>query len=162
MRQSRAGRRLGVVALIASWLALGCNSKVEPGGTGGAGGQGGSGATTTTTGSTTTTTSTGAPECPPDCAAGLTCCDGQCVNLENDFNNCGACKQSCALNDTPFCNQGACADPPCDLVGISCKGDEVCCGEACCAEGELCCWLPSAGGAVLGCAAAENGTCPRQ
>jgi hypothetical protein len=32
---------------------------------------------------------------PLFCDPGLTICSGQCVNLNKDFNNCGACGVSC-------------------------------------------------------------------
>ena len=33
-----------------------------------------------------------------ECAAGLTCCDGTCVNLRNDESNCGRCGFPCPFN----------------------------------------------------------------
>lgn len=42
-----------------------------------------------------------AGECEPDA-----CCDGHCVDLVNDTNNCGECDNVCGQRS--FCNQGVC------------------------------------------------------
>lgn len=48
--------------------------------------------------------------CNNECSDKQTCCDGQCVNTDNDKLNCGACGNSCAdvPNVTPQCSAGRC------------------------------------------------------
>jgi len=43
------------------------------------------------------------------CPMGLTPCDGDCVDLSFDPDNCGACGFSCA---TPYCAAGRCVERP--------------------------------------------------
>ena len=90
-------------------------------------------------------------------ARGLGCCNGSCVNLTNDINNCGTCGTACT-GTNPFCNNGTCGTPPC--TGATCGGGQFCCGGGCCTTGQLCCNVP---GPVTGgpqCATPVNGTCP--
>lgn len=57
---------------------------------------------------------TPAPPAPPPsgCPSGLTACNGQCVNLQNDPNNCGLCGFSCAqFSPNTQCVNGSC---PCN------------------------------------------------
>jgi hypothetical protein len=95
-------------------------------------------------------------ECASPC--GFSCCDGSCVNPDNDINNCGGCGIQCA-GDTPFCDQGVCGAPPCTLVAAACPVGETCCVDQCCGAGELCC---NVHGNLLrtGCYPAVEGTCP--
>lgn len=136
---------------------------------GGATGTGGTSSTSTgstttsgTTGSaTTTSSSTGGGNCA-DCAAnGTTCCGDACRNLTNDILNCGACGHACT-GTHPFCNAGTCQEAPCADPGLACKNG-FCCGQVCCADGQLCCDVagpgPSAGPKCVD-AAANGGTCP--
>ncbi len=44
-------------------------------------------------------------ECAPGCTDGLTACSDQCVDLETDIDNCGACGQNCP---TAICRDGSC------------------------------------------------------
>ena len=56
--------------------------------------------------------------CPPadgpckataDCAKGRSCCDGKCLDTENDKNNCGACGAACDFpNVVRSCKVGRC------------------------------------------------------
>ncbi len=50
-----------------------------------------------------------APRC--DCDAGLTCCDGVCVNLASDARHCGGCAVTCVAPEhgAATCAAGACA-----------------------------------------------------
>jgi hypothetical protein len=77
----------------------------------------------------------GGAACTPDCGIGRACCDGVCVNLTNDPDNCGVCGVRCT-GATGYCD-GHCQSPPCALSG-GC-GTESCCGSSCCAAGQLCC-----------------------
>ncbi|MDP1827994.1 MAG: kelch repeat-containing protein [Archangium sp.] len=44
-----------------------------------------------------------------DCAKGRSCCDGKCLDTENDRNNCGACGAVCEFpNVVPSCKVGRC------------------------------------------------------
>lgn len=91
--------------------------------------------------------------------AGLTCCDGFCVNTANDVLNCGRCGNVCP-GATPYCMGTTCApNPPCTLVGATCPVGETCCGAACCTSGELCCTV-TIGPTVTRCFTPVNGTCP--
>lgn len=80
--------------------------------------------------------------CSDDCeSSGLTCCDGQCINAENDPFNCGGCGIVCAEGE--MCNVGTCA--------------EASCGD--CADGEMCCLIMQ-GPWFVQCTAPDEGTCP--
>jgi hypothetical protein len=48
--------------------------------------------------------------CGTACPTGSTCCSGACTDLSSDANNCGACGNVCA--ETQTCVAGACADTP--------------------------------------------------
>jgi len=98
---------------------------------------------------------TGGGTCGPGC--GFVCCGSECVNIDNDIHNCGACGNVCA-GTTPFCNNGNCEQPPCQ--GVTCAGSATCCETACCNEGELCCNV-NAGASRTACfPATDKGTCP--
>ena len=57
----------------------------------------------------------------------LTCCPDGCVDLRNDFLNCGGCDYECALDED--CQAGVCfrpeCFPECDPRQICCRGDCV-------------------------------------
>ena len=90
-----------------------------------------------------TSTGGGTSGCADDCKkSGFTCCGSICVNLGNDFNNCGGCGIVCN-NNPPFCSGGTCAKPPCS--GQTCSGTKLCCGPSCCDLNELCCEVQSSG-----------------
>jgi hypothetical protein len=57
------------------------------------------------------------------CATGKSCCDGACLDLDDDPTNCGACGRACG--DTEVCRNGLCTDCPGDVY--SC--DNVCCNR---------------------------------
>lgn len=71
------------------------------------------------------------------CPLGLTCCDGRCVNLEYDPNNCLGCLISCG-STAPFCNAGACEARPCH-ASTTCGAYQECCDLECCSAGQVCC-----------------------
>jgi Stigma-specific protein, Stig1 len=83
------------------------------------------------------------------CAAGTTCCNGTCTDLNSDANNCGACGNICPAS-APICNQGTCSGCPtgrtfcypscvdlsvnpynCGTCGLQCAPSEVCAGGLC-------------------------------
>jgi hypothetical protein len=75
-------------------------------------------ASTACTGDDSSATSTtggggeGGNTCPTDtcgqCPAGLSCCNGQCVDILNgDLNNCGVCCKACP-NQYTACTNGEC------------------------------------------------------
>jgi hypothetical protein len=41
------------------------------------------------------------------CKSGKTLCNGSCVNLSKDANNCKMCGNQC-MDPTPFCDMGTC------------------------------------------------------
>jgi hypothetical protein len=87
---------------------------------------------------------------------GLVCCNGKCVNTNNDILNCGQCGNKCA-GTVPFCN-GTCGTPPCSGA---CDAAGNCCYDQCCAPGKLCCNVPGPG-PTMGprCNDPIDGTCP--
>lgn len=54
------------------------------------------------------------------------CCEGACVALADNSDNCGTCGTACS--DGGSCCQGNC-----------CQNGEVCCGDKCCPSGLSCC-----------------------
>lgn len=108
--------RRAVLILV---FAIGCGGKVfvDQPSDGGVGGDG------------------GAPLTGPTCES----CDGLCVDLANDTQNCGACAHDCPLTET--CVAGECSGTPC-FIGAPCSN---CCGDVCCGLEELCCGNSSIG-----------------
>jgi hypothetical protein len=91
------------------------------------------------------------PACAPACAEGQTCCNGTCVNLETDRNNCNACGNVCAGADDGCCD-GTCASlldgTNCGVCGRDCSllGDgEITCSCTKSEEGEIACRGPVLG-----------------
>ena len=126
-----------------------------PVGTGGSG----AGAAAGVSGSAGTAGSGGAT-CAPDCAkAGNTCCNGVCVNTDNDIHNCGTCGTTCDQSPA-FCAMGTCGKPPC-MTTQDCGVGNACCGSACCQTGQLCCDIPGPVSQGVKCVApTDAGTCP--
>jgi hypothetical protein len=124
------------------------------GGGGAAGGHGGAGGASGTDGGAV---------CNVACTVGRMCCNGGCVNPQNDPMNCGGCGNHCEGN-TPLCSAGNCVQPPCSPMAELCAPGSVCCGSACCAPGQLCCESngPVSGGPPS-CFAptAQQSTCPQ-
>jgi hypothetical protein len=92
--------------------------------------------------------------CGHACAAGESCCNGECVDFDSDAGNCGECGNDCVENSglpDASCCAGACCgdrggamrccedrcidvafDPlNCGACGLVCAG-LVCCGSTCC------------------------------
>lgn len=61
------------------------------------------------------------------CPNGNGYCNGNCVNLQTDRNNCGACGNVCTEGGNPTCFGGVCHPCP--------QGYFVCCGGTVCATG---------------------------
>lgn len=76
------------------------------------------------------------------CAAGTNCCAGECVNLQNDPYNCGACGTSCP-GPHPYCS-GTCGPVPCFGAEPPPPGS-FCCGQSACKNGQLCCEVQGPG-----------------
>jgi hypothetical protein len=96
--------------------------------------------------------------CAPGCEAGRACCNGACVNVDNDPFNCGGCGTRCS-GATPYCD-GTCKAAPCSVTG--CTGDS-CCESQCCAAGQLCCKGDGPVGGPISCytPTAAQPTCPQ-
>lgn len=61
-------------------------------------------------------------DCSPGCAAGTTCCSGECVSLETD-SNCGACGKDCSLR---FSGDGTACSCAGDRNGwLDCRGSSL-------------------------------------
>jgi hypothetical protein len=97
------------------------------------------------------------------CNNGFSCCGTECVNLGDDPRNCGHCSTPCS-GATPVCLVGKCVETPCFRVpdAGACPTDGYCCGNLCCAKGQICCFVP----AILElprCVDPETsgGTCPK-
>src|SRR6185295_5926662 len=96
--------------------------------------------------------------CSPACGVGFTCCDGVCVNENNDILNCGVCGKKCE-GTHPYCDLGKCGMPPCE--GVPCAATLFCCGASCCQAGELCCTVPSSLATGAKCTKpTDMGSCP--
>jgi hypothetical protein len=101
-------------------------------------------------------------ECVGACPAGMTACDGRCVDLRSDPDNCGRCDNECQENHGQVCSNGKCAakcastlsnctgacvdeqtDPAnCGACGLACGCDQTCsggvCGSACPGQNGAC------------------------
>jgi hypothetical protein len=74
-----------------------------------------------------------ASTCSVTCTTGTTCCDGRCVHLATDENNCGMCGRRC--DSSSVCGSGTCST--CSLLGAPLglslsicvlAGSDRCCG----------------------------------
>jgi hypothetical protein len=64
----------------------------------------------------------------PACAGTTTCCDGKCVDLKSDPNNCNGCGRVCTAG--AYCCKGNCTPPndnDCAACGDSCSNGNKCC-----------------------------------
>ncbi len=125
------------------WVALAACASGD-GDPGGAGGEG-------------TGTGTGAVSCD----AGTVACDGACVDLDADPNNCGQCGRTCILTDgEAACAAGECALDSCDVGFADCDGELAngCETMVSCQSGDGCTTACDSLG-TLDCADACNPTC---
>ena len=160
-----AGGTTGVAGAIGSGGSTGSAGRTGAAGSAGTGnaGRGGTGGTTGAAGRGGTTggvggTGGGRVPCQTDADCSLfRCCNGVCVNTNNDILNCGGCNKPCAGPD-PYCAAGTCGTPPCS--GTACTAGTLCCGSECCAAGKLCCFL-EVGPGRLQCSDPVLGTCPQ-
>ncbi|MFH2009620.1 MAG: hypothetical protein ABI333_23710 [bacterium] len=60
------------------------------------------------------------------CPAGTLCCDGSCIDIEADDNNCGLCGRVCPEGE--HCLAGWCM---CGSVSGCIEGSEKCCADEC-------------------------------
>ncbi len=66
----------------------------------------------------------------PVCAYGLTKCSGQCVSLDSDWDNCGACGNTCDFTET--CVKGNCIMK---AAGLECPSSHKSCFDDCALTG---------------------------
>jgi hypothetical protein len=125
----------------------GSSGAAGSGTTQGAGGGGGAGTGGAGGGSVCTTT----------CLSGFICCDGACVNPNNDILNCRECGRACS-GPAPFCN-GTCGTAPCSRA--PCPDQTICCSDQCCGAGQLCCNVPGPVDTGPRCTDPVGGTCPK-
>jgi hypothetical protein len=92
--------------------------------------------------------------CRVSCGAGLSCCQGSCVDLRDDIHNCGACGVACG-GAHPYCTAVRCTQAPCANPQLACLVG-FCCGSSCCGRGQLCC---DVGGPTC-VDPSDGGTCP--
>jgi hypothetical protein len=88
------------------------------------------------------------------CPTGQTNCNGTCVDLDSDAQNCGSCGRSCNANEA--CSTGVCcpggqtscggtcldlnSDPQnCGSCGNACNANEACSAGTCCPGGQTGC-----------------------
>ncbi|HET8939745.1 MAG TPA: hypothetical protein VFN67_40175 [Polyangiales bacterium] len=83
--------------------------------------------------------------CNPACGAGLSCCDGMCIDLKKDAMHCGTCQNACSQAN-PGCCDGACVD---FLDPKNCGG----CGKDCSALGsaDVMCECVKSSAGVISC-----------
>jgi hypothetical protein len=74
----------------------------------------------------------------PPCSAAAVCCASNCVDIQTDVTQCGACGNACPAgppNSTPVCSDGACGwacNPgfvPCSGACVDVKSDPTNCGN---------------------------------
>ena len=74
----------------------------------------------------------------PVCDDGLSPCEGECVDLDSDWRNCGICGRECELEDsTGLCEEGHCTSVWSPCIDVSTAGVANC-DEYCTSIGEAC------------------------
>lgn len=60
-----------------------------------------------------------------DCGGGLACCDGRCVDVRSDIDDCGACGAPCPIpeNGRASCEDGVCGLDSCNAGYKDCNQD---------------------------------------
>jgi hypothetical protein len=102
-------RRSGAVSAILFMTACASGTSGDGATSQGGGGGGGAGATSTTS---VTSCTEGTP------------CDGSCVDLQTDPQNCGDCGRTCVLpHGSAACSAGECALGECDVGFADCDAD---------------------------------------
>jgi hypothetical protein len=89
---------------------------------------------------TSTSTSVGGGEPDPNCETG-TLCDGSCVDVDNDPNNCGACGRTCVVSQAEAsCDAGECVLNSCQQGFADCDSQLAngCEAEVDCEQGKAC------------------------
>lgn len=144
--------RIGTLLLVVVCVACGGGTTIDSGsnatqssstqGSGGQTGSGGSGGNCS------------------GCMSGFICCNGECVNPNNDIGNCGDCGVACP-GASPYCDNGNCGTPPC-APNVDCGPDSTCCDSQCCMAGYICCTIPGPIGSTTECIdpMQTGGTCP--
>lgn len=87
-----------------------------------------------------TSSTTGTAPAPLDCGA-LVDCDGTCVDLDVDPQNCGACGSTCVVPHAgSTCAGGVCGSGTCEPGWADCDADALtgCEHEVTCSEGGAC------------------------
>jgi hypothetical protein len=144
--------------------AAGSNAGGSAGSSNGGSSTGGTGNGGSNTGGAGNGGAGGAPDRPCDGECGTDdpvlgaqprlCCDEQCVNPNNDPNNCGECGKECGANQ--ICQDGGCVTRPCQTICVLGQ----CCGTDCCTGGEICCDSMGPVGGVRCMTPNATGTCP--
>jgi hypothetical protein len=61
------------------------------------------------------------------CTASQDCCDGICVDTQNNATHCGTCGNACDSEKSSGCTAGSCT---CNFAS-ACTGDSTCCATGC-------------------------------
>lgn len=103
---------------LAAALLTACGDEASGPVDGGAGGESAGGASDGSAGS-----AAGGDAADCGCAPFEACCDGQCVDLSSDANNCGECGSSCSLKQAESsCSDSACIIASCEDGFVDCNG----------------------------------------
>jgi hypothetical protein len=71
---------------------------------------------------------TSSKECPPSCQSPNECCDGLCIAVANNNDNCGFCGYAC--REGTKCVSGECVET-CGDAGAVCASTQDCCDGSC-------------------------------
>ena len=70
------------------------------------------------------------------CPAGQAFCNGACIDVKNDPDNCGSCGHECQITAS-FCNNGSCGSCGLSQQCLDTGQGDICCNGAC-LDGECC------------------------